>query len=453
MAASSNVSTLEVSNALKRLTVEKTRELFFTLEVPLETLDDIAQMFNGENRKQHFVQKWLNMFPDASWEKLVAGLRKINMNSLATEIESVHLRRATVTSSDSVSLISTSTISAPPETSTPAQLETAATAGPVSVTPAPADPLTSHDNSSSSSSLVTASFEKRVELATTKIEHLEEEFSNIKSEARKLLSSKESRDQSFVSTFRDHLLDLPCTKKQVHVRFFESNIDKILESDTIQKLFIILGRHCNYTNYEIILHIVKRFCKELTKRMLSYRDSLIVFEKATTVKVYLCAISAPPGGSISAGFMRMTLKINKPASECTLHEIRELKESIEEEAALESYAVYIDTPETGSVCVRLCIPEEVGWMVGVVLTPCFRRKHLLIEVTVKTYQMSEDKSLSKYLVRCHSLSIFFYTLFPFKNIQDEDLWNASASGDVKTISLLASAGVNMNAVDWVRHDI
>ena len=400
MAASSNVSTLEVSNALKRLTVEKTRELFFTLEVPLETLDDIAQQFDGENRKQHFVQKWLDMFPDASWEKLVAGLRKNGMNSLATEIESVHHIRAIVTSSGSVPLISTS---APPETgSTPAQPTTKATAGPVTAAPASADPLTPHDNSSSSSSLViTASFEKRVELATTKIEHLEEEFSSIKSKARKSLSSKESRDQSFVSTFRDHLLDLPCTKKQVHIRFFESNIDKILQSDTIQKLFIILGRHCNYTNYEIILHIVKRFCKELTERMLSYRDSLIVFEKTTTVDVYLCAISAPPCGRISAGFMRMTLKINKPASECTLHEIRELKESIEEEATLESYVVYIDTPETGSVCVRLCIPEEVGWMVGVVLTLDFRQKHLLSEVKV---HMNEDKSLMKYLVSSQCMS-------------------------------------------------
>ena len=399
MAAFSNVSTLEVSNALKRLTVEKTRELFFTLEVPLETLDDIAQQFDGENRKQHFVQKWLDMFPDASWEKLVAGLRKIDMNSLAIEIESVHLRRATVTSSDSVSLTSTSATSVLPEANTPAQLKTTATAGPVCTTPASANPLTPHDNSSSSL-VITASFEKRVELATTKIEHLEEEFSNIKSEARKSLSSKESRDHSFVSTFQDHLLDLPCTKKQVHIRFFESNIDKILQSDTIQKLFIILGRHCNYTNYEIILHIVKRFCKELTQRMLSYRDSLIVFEKATTVDIYLSAISAPPGGSISAGFMRMTLKINKPASECTLHEIRELKESIEEEAALESYAVYIDNPETGSVCVRVCIPEEVGWMVGVVLTSYFRQKHLLSEVTA---HMNEDKSLTKYLVSLHSV--------------------------------------------------
>ena len=75
--------------------------------------------------------------------------------------------------------------------------------------------------------------------------------------------------------------------------------------------------------------------------MLSYRNSLIVLEKVTTVDVYLHAISAPPGGKIYAGFMRMMMKINKPASECTLHEIRELKESIEEEADLESYAVYV----------------------------------------------------------------------------------------------------------------
>ena len=236
-----------------------------------------------------------------------------------------------------------------------------------------------------------------MEQARTEIEHLEEEFSDIKSDAQQSLSERERREQTFLQKFRNHLFDLPCTKKQVHVRFFVRNEKEILESNTIQKLFIILGRHCNYTNYEIVLHIVKRFCKQLTQRMLSYHDSLIVFEKATTVDVYLSAISAPPGGRISAGFLEMTMTINKPASECTLHEIRELKESIEKDAELESYVVYIKTPETGSVCVRLCIPEEVGWMVGVVLTPDFRQKHLLSEVTVTSFR--EEWSLAQYQVR------------------------------------------------------
>ena len=68
--------------------------------------------------------------------------------------------------------------------------------------------------------------------------------------------------------------------------------------------------------------IVKRFCnEELKQRMLSYRDSLTAFEKTTTVDVYLCAISARPDGAISAGFVKMTMKMNKAPSQCTLHEI------------------------------------------------------------------------------------------------------------------------------------
>ena len=151
MAASHSLSTLDVCNDVKPLTMEQVRELVFQMGVPLNALDDIVQLFNGENRKQHFVQKWLDMFPDASWENLVVVLRMINMNCLAN-IESVYLRRATVTCRGSVIL------------------ETTATASPVSAKSAPADPLASHDNSSSSSSLVIASFEKKVELARNKID-------------------------------------------------------------------------------------------------------------------------------------------------------------------------------------------------------------------------------------------------------------------------------------------
>ena len=304
--------------------------------------------------------------------------------------------RATVTSNGS-----TSAISAPPETRTPAQLETASA---VTAAPPPAGPLTPPENSNSS--LATASFVEMVTLTKTTIKHLEGEFYDIQFEAQESLRKTSEQDPVLLSSFKNYLVGLPVRKKQVHIRFFVKNEKKILESDTVSKLFDILRQHCNYTNYEIILHIVKMFCKELTQRMLSYQDSLIVFEKGTTVNVYLWAISASPGGRIFTGFLEMTLKINKLASECTLHEIRELKESIEEKAALECYAVYIDTPEPGSVSVWLRIPEEVGWMVGVILTPDFREKHLLSEVTVRRYYRM--RTLREYLVRnilCYSIGL------------------------------------------------
>ncbi|CAI8005146.1 hypothetical protein GBAR_LOCUS4079 [Geodia barretti] len=385
MAASSNLSsklsTLEVSNAISRLTVEETRELVFQMGVPLKVIDDIAEAYKGKNRKHHFVQGWLDMTPDSSWDKLVAGLRNINMNSLATAIESEHHPKALSTCD--------------PSLPKPAAI-------PVSIT-------SPHANS--------------VEEVEANIEHLEKEFSDIKFKTRQSLTKKEKEDSDFFEMFREHLLELPVAKKQVHIRFFSRNLDEILKAENIQKLFIILGRHCNYSNYEIIFHVVKRFCHDLKGRMTGYRDSLVAFEKSTTVDVYLCAISARPGGEVSKGFIRMTTKINKPPSECSLYVIRELKESIEEAASLESYAMYIETPEEGSVCVGLRVHKEVVWMVGVAFTPSFRQIHLVTDVTVIRSELWHE-DLSKYL--------------------KDELISASERGDVKVVTSLITAGVDVN---------
>ena len=524
MAASSNLtnklSTLMVYNATDRLTVEETRQLVFQMGVPVKDVDNIREQNSGNMQRVYLVEKWLDMTPDASLDKLVAGLRKINKNSLAADIESRHPPNATV---DSVAPLAPVTATpapvdplAPvtatpspigplaPVTATPAPVgplapvtatptpvdplapvtETPSPIGPlapvtatpapvgplapVTATPAPVGPLapvtatpgpvdslapvTATPALVSSLAPVTATpdpvgpfapvtatpapvgplapvtanlapvgplapvtatsapigpisppdnteetFEQRVAGAKECVERLQEEFFDLKSDTRESLSEKERRDPKFVLKFQDYLLEMPVAKRQVHIRFFSKNAEEILGAKTIRRLFVVLGRYCNYSNYKIIFHVVKRFCQELKERMLTYRDCLISFEKSTTVDVYLCVITASPGGEIMKGFIRMTMKINKPPSECSLYEIRELKESIEEEAALESYAVYIETPGEGSVCVSLCIHEEVGWMVGVVFTAEFRQEHLLTEVTVVHRRGVQDIII--YLVR------------------------------------------------------
>ncbi|CAI8013448.1 Putative ankyrin repeat protein RP714 [Geodia barretti] len=316
---------------------------------------------SGEKPKANFVQTWLDRTPDASWEKLVAGLRKINKNSLAAEIESEHLSRALVPHSGSPSFPSTA-----PASASPSEVGTT-------------DPI-SNDV-----------FCQEVVTVKVILEQLQDEFYEVMTRTHSSLSDQEKIDNSFLDRFRDYLLVLPVAKRQVHIRFFIRNEDEILAAETIKKLFAIVSRYCNYTNYEIIFHIVKRFCHELKRRMLKYRDSLTSFEKSTAVDVYLSAISAHPGGAIRKGYIRMTMKINKPPSECKLYEIRELKESIEENAALESHATYIETPLPGSVVVRLLVPEEVGWRVGVVLmSPAFREKRLTYVSTYSTRHLLKD---------------------------------------------------------------
>ena len=157
MTAPSKMSTLDVCNAISQLTVEETRQLVFQMGVPLRVLDSIADEYTGENRKQHFVQKWLDMNLDASWDKLVAGLRKMNMNTLAASVESEHISSyPLVLSSGSSFLLPTPSVCATAELSTPGYLETATQApvgllapvtapvgplAPVTDTPAPVGPL------------------------------------------------------------------------------------------------------------------------------------------------------------------------------------------------------------------------------------------------------------------------------------------------------------------------
>ena len=645
--------TLKVSSAISQLTLEETRDLVFQMGVALQDVDNITERYSGDMQKVHLVKMWLDMMPDTSWDKLVTGLRKINKNSLATEIEFQYCQRVPVPSSGSLPLLSTPSISVSPapchlETATPvflgcftpapltqtpvsvgalnlgAMTGTSAAVGsltaapltptqappltpgaltatqspvspltpgaltatpavfgsltpaPLAPTPAPVGPLTfcaltatpspvspltpgaltatpspvspltpgaltptpapigpltlcaltatpaavgsltaapltatpalpltpgalttisapvgpltpaalttisapvgplipgaltatpasvssltpgaltttlaavgpfpsapltatlaavgppasaslagapASVNPLTSAGLTATPppvgplisapltaipapvgslslpnesstiFHQKVENTREAIEHFEEEFSDIKHEAQESLSLKQSEDQSFIRKFRNHLLDMSVSKKQVHIQFFSRNEDEILKTETIEKLFVILGRYCNYSNYEIIFHIVKRFCPALKGKMLKYRDSLTNFEKSTTVDVYLYAISARPGGKLWEGFLCMTMKVNKSPSECMLYEIRELKESIEEDASLESYAMYIETPGEGSVCVRLLIPWQVHSLVARVLTPEFREKYLLTEVMIKRWDIEKD---------------------------------------------------------------
>ena len=90
----------------------------------------------------------------------------------------------------------------------------------------------------------------------------------------------------------------------------------------------------------------------------------------------------------------MSVKISKPTSKCTLHDIRKLKEDLAEKAFLQSHSIYIDTIAVGSVVVVLRFPPNCkGWVLSA-LTPAFLHTHYLTEVSVDGEQLNieqEDK--------------------------------------------------------------
>ena len=374
MATSMKLSPQNVVTVLHTLTMEQTKVLVFHLGVSLNVLDDITQQYSGSDRKIHSIQAWLDRDTHASWEKLVSGLK---MTVVAKRVESTFVPQVEVPVTVCTS-VPVSSASVPPvqAVSSPAPLETS------HVTPVPAALVPASVHPAVNPSQPPAVSTERVAGVKAAIEQLEDEFADIKAETCSSLSKKENHDPEFLDRFRDHLLELPVAKKAIHVKFFDKNEDEIFSAKNIKRLFTIISRYCNYSNYEIILHLIKKFCEAALKsRMLHYRHSLIKFEKVTTIDIYRLAIPAHRDEVLEA-FSKVVAKLQKRASVCTLYEVRQMNEALVEKGDLHSYSVYVESVSEGSVLVVLRIPPSCTGLVRTAITPNFARVHHLTEVTV-----------------------------------------------------------------------
>ena len=94
----SRISPKDVANALKTLNNEQSKELFFQLDVPLHILDGIEGSHRGNMCKIHYIQAWFDQEVEASWEKIVAGLKLIGMKALAETLATQQCLGGTPTS-------------------------------------------------------------------------------------------------------------------------------------------------------------------------------------------------------------------------------------------------------------------------------------------------------------------------------------------------------------------
>ncbi|CAI8038471.1 hypothetical protein GBAR_LOCUS21449 [Geodia barretti] len=240
------------------------------------------------------------------------------------------------------------------------------------------------------------------------IENLEDRFLQLTCETRAALSDREQQDKNFLQSFSAFLLNLPVAKKVVHVTFFHQNEDEILKAKNIQSLFAIIGRYCNYSNYEIIVHIVKRFGDaKLNEKIMMYCDSIKKCETGTTVAVYLHAISALPDSDVCQGFIQMAMKINKPTSVCTMHEIRQLKESIAEKASVYSHCLYMESVAKGSVVVQLRVHPDCSQMVFDAITNnTYQTDVTVVKISDNgTYTYASVTHAANKCESCHQLNL------------------------------------------------
>ena len=186
--ASTKISPTAVVAALDELTTEKAKELFFHLKVQL---DDIDTNHAGNMRKIHYVQAWFDQEVEASWEKIVAGLKLIGMKALAETLATQQCLGGTPTSA-AVNLT-------PDLPSSPATAPEAS--GPQTSGSSPSDPSLGPVARPSSPS----SPSDRVSQVRAEIDRLSDTFSDLMSDTRDEMCMRESVNPPFLDKFRDRL--------------------------------------------------------------------------------------------------------------------------------------------------------------------------------------------------------------------------------------------------------
>ena len=443
MASSTKLQLLHVLTAVDSLDYEQTKDLVIHLGVDLKVIKDIETDYKGSSnsRKIHSIQAWLDRDTEASWEKIVYGLEQIGMKVIArkvAELHCPHLVAATTPTIDShqpvtvhppqpintlapltpamhshISTIpvidSVQSHNLPPNTTTPVITSADQSYSPASDHSQPVALPPSHSTSpahnTTSTTLTITSNQSLVPSPTCQsstvifwslekvkatILQIEEMFADLQADAQLEIAEKENDNRLFLPRFRSRLLLLPVAKKAPHVKFFQKSRDEIIAAKNTDTILAILCTHIDYRSYEILFHLITRFCcVPLQENMKKYRFSLETFEMHTTVDIYISAVPDEISEEIKTGFSQMVVKINKPSSECTLHEVRKLNEAITTKSCLESHSVYISGVAKNCVVVAMRFPSSaVGWVLAAMTPDFIHTQHLTPEITMDGKQLT-----------------------------------------------------------------
>ena len=323
----------------------------------------------------HSIQAWLDYDFEVSWEKIVFALRKIGKNADAERLQSQYYPE--ITSHDS--LPSCSSKSAPQGTPTTSVAK---------ITPLP-DALQDqrHVCSDATAEIPSVDTARMVKVANQAAE-LSDKFANVLSAAKTQLIRRES-EPMFLKDFYTYLTTLPVSSKYKHLKFLKEEKPALKAAKDVDEMFDVIEPYLSHTDYSLLNSIIAQFCSEgLNKTMDSYILELEEFEKTTTVHD---AQNTFYGGKVPNGFSPVVINTRLSSTECTLYNVRQIKDANRHAAALESYSVIQLAIHASAVTIVLAFPERALSLVAQAMTAEFLTAHDIESVFV------DGKPLQSYI--------------------------------------------------------
>ena len=210
---------------------------------------------------------------------------------------------------------------------------------------------------------------------------LQDRFATVITQTTICLMEKEEESREFLKKFALTLTNLSLSKKLKHLQFLKKEKKRIKKAEAVEKIFNILDSHWDYRECAFLEQIIEEFgTHELWHEMKEYIAELEDSEKKTNVKDYNSA--ALDKIQIPAHFEKLAITQLKDPAQCSLYEIRQLKNEIVNRANLTGYSTLLESVSCSSrscssIRIVLAFPPEAYKYISAVLDEHFMKIHQL----------------------------------------------------------------------------
>ena len=236
---------------------------------------------------------------------------------------------------------------------------------------------------------------------------LDTQFVAVVGQAEFCFSVRESECKTFLPKFRITLKNLPISKKFEHLKFLEDMCEEIESASSVSKIFRLLRRYWNHTDFALLHHLINTFGDEDTKEMMErYISRLVTFERRTTIKDYEDATGKRK--EVPQGFFEAAFKVQvfKDLSEYTLYEVRQIVESLAQQSSLEPYVPMIKKARIGSLVITIALPPPALELLQQALYKEFLDTLNIVSVTIhRSYKMTQVKIFCHKCLKVHVIVI------------------------------------------------
>ena len=384
-----SLSLKNLTNALRE--VDDWQDLGIQLDIKYHELQKfVSEHQKTEERKRAMLQFWLDRDTQASWKKVISALSEMKLNRVAEEIKRKYQMPPSTQSEDVPPLVPTVTT----------EPENVPTADPPSIPPTdqpeqtPTTPSEGVPVGDSPSALQTESAEETsvegVRNVQLEIAALVAMYDELVAKTVETFSERQEDSPIFFRKLRTTVAVLPTSMKYQHKYFLEQHFSQIARATTVEEIFSILSRYCNFLNCGLLAYIISKFGdEELQKQLTKYTVALQTFRSRTKITDFVKTCTGKQ--IIVPECVSLKMKLGSEWEHCTLQDAEEYHKSMADSSSLADYVLYLEKVASGSIYLSWRVPSHATDLLVSAINFEFLQHHRIEEFTIDNVDLEEYK--------------------------------------------------------------